>query len=42
MLDMYKTFGTVNRAILLKDLTTILNADELYIIKIILNNELTV
>ena len=42
MLDMSKVFDTVERVILLKDLKTILDPDELHLIEIILNIELTV
>ena len=42
MLDMSKAFDTVDRAILLKDLKTIRNPDELHLITIMFNTELTV
>ena len=42
MLDMSKAFDTVDRAMLLKELKTILNPDELYLIEIRLNIKLTV
>ena len=41
MLDISKAFETVNRAIALKDLKIILNPDELGLIEIIVNTELT-
>ena len=42
MLDMSKAFYAVDRAILLIDLKTILDPDELHLIKIILNIELKI
>ena len=39
MLDISKVFKTVNRAILLNDLKTILDPDEIHLIKVILNTE---
>ena len=42
MLNMSKTFDTVDRAIPLKDLKTILDPDELHLIKVMVNTELTV
>ena len=42
MLDMSKAFDTMDRAILLKDLKIILDPEELHLIKIMLNTELTV
>ena len=42
MLDMSKAFDTVDRAIFLQYLKTILNPDELYLIKIMFDTELTV
>ena len=42
MLDWSKPFKTVDRAILLKYLKTILEPDELHLLKIMLNTELTV
>ena len=42
MLDMSKVCDTMDRAILLKDLKTILDPEELHLIKIMLNTELTV
>ena len=41
MLDMSKALDTVDIAILLKDLKTILVPEELHLIKIVLNTELT-
>ena len=40
MLDMSKAFDTVDRAIFLQYLKTILNPDELYLIKIMFDTEL--
>ena len=42
MLNMSKTFDRVDRAIPLKDLKTILDPDELHLIKVMVNTELTV
>ena len=42
MLDMSKAFDTMDRAIFLQYLKTILNPDELYLIKIMFDTELTV
>ena len=42
VLDMSKAFDTVDRAILINNLKTILDPDELHLIKIILNTKLTV
>ena len=42
MLDMYKGIDTVDRAILLKDLKTVLDPDELHLIKIMFKSELIV
>ena len=42
MLDMYKGIDTVDRAILLKDLKTVLDPDKLYLIKIMFKSELIV
>ena len=42
MLDMYKGFDTVDRAILLKDLKTVLDPDELHLIKIMFKTDLIV
>ena len=39
---MSKAFDTVDRAILLKDLQTILDKDELHLIKIMFDTELTI
>ena len=39
MLDISKAFKTVNRAILLSDLRTILDPDEIHLIKVMLNTE---
>ena len=41
-MDMSKAFDTVNRSILMKDLITILENDELHLIKILLNVKLVV
>ena len=41
MLDMSKAFDTLDRAILLKNLKSILDPKELHLIKITLNAELT-
>ena len=42
MLDMSKAFDTVNRSILLKDLSSIIEPDELHLIKVLLNTQLKV
>ena len=42
MLDMSKAFDTVNRSILLKDLSKIIENDELHLISIMLNTKLRV
>ena len=42
MLDILKAFGTVDSAILLKNLKAILDPDQLHLIKIMLNIELIV
>ena len=42
MLEISKALDTVDTAILLKDLKTILDPDELHLIKIMLNTEITV